>query len=193
LGPQGVKAKYVRVELRKIETIPGVPPNSYYDFVGQSPVNLWRSSEEYSLLHSVRTIVTALFLSLSYFLLSLLSKTFLSIFGYPSPSPQLSRLKTVVRSISRPFRASPDLWRFQAGIKYELVGQVCIRSKSYVSPLMSLARIGTYTFPDTVDSSDATSQSFFLPLPQSSSTSTNFIPLGRSFSNMNHAISPKMP
>ncbi|KAF8479429.1 hypothetical protein F5888DRAFT_1642445, partial [Russula emetica] len=52
LGPQGVKAKYVRVELRKIETIPGVPPNSYYDFVGQSPVNLWRSSEEYSMLHS---------------------------------------------------------------------------------------------------------------------------------------------
>lgn len=62
LGPQGVKAKYVRVELRKIETIPGVPPNSYYDFVGQSPVNLWRSSEEYSMLHSVRRIMTFFFL-----------------------------------------------------------------------------------------------------------------------------------
>ena len=61
LGPQGVKAKYVRVELRKIETIPGLPPNSYYDFVGQSPVNLWRSSEEYSMLHSVRPIITAFF------------------------------------------------------------------------------------------------------------------------------------
>jgi hypothetical protein len=192
LGPQGVKAKYVRVELRKIETIPGVPPNSYYDFVGQSPVNLWRSSEEYSMLHSVRRIMTPLF---SPYLTSRFhfSKTFLSTFGYPSPFPRLSRLKTVVRSISRPFRASPDLWRFQAGIKYELVGQVCIRSKSYVSRLMSLARIGTYTFPDTVDSSDATNLSFSLPLLQSSSTSTNFIPLGRSFSNMNHAISPKTP
>ncbi len=60
MGPQGVKAKYVRVELRKIETIPGVPPNSYYDFVGQSPVNLWRSSEEYSMLHSVRPKMTTL-------------------------------------------------------------------------------------------------------------------------------------
>jgi hypothetical protein len=60
LGPQGVKAKYVRVELRKIETIPGLPPNSYYDFVGQSPVNLWRSSEEYSMLHSVRLFIAVL-------------------------------------------------------------------------------------------------------------------------------------
>jgi hypothetical protein len=63
LGPQGVKAKYVRVELRKIETIPGLPPNSYYDFVGQSPVNLWRSSEEYSMLHSVRLLMLARFSS----------------------------------------------------------------------------------------------------------------------------------
>lgn len=60
MGPQGVKAKYVRVELRKIETIPGLPPNSYYDFVGQSPVNLWRSSEEYSMLHSVRSLMITL-------------------------------------------------------------------------------------------------------------------------------------
>ena len=65
LGPQGVKAKYVRVELRKIESIPGLPPNSYYDFVGQSPVNLWRSSEEYSMLQSVRPPHESSFLSLS--------------------------------------------------------------------------------------------------------------------------------
>src|SRR6266852_3783469 len=131
--------------------------------------------------HSVRPIMTALF--------TLFSKTFLSIFG-PSQFPQLSRLKMVVCFISQPFRTSPDIWRFQVGIKYELVGQVCIRSKSYVSPLMSLAGIGTYTFPDTVDSSDAISQSSTLPLPKLSSTSANFITLGRSFSNMNHANSP---
>ena len=60
MGPQGVKAKYVRVELRKIECLPGLPPNSYYDFVGQSPVNLWQSSEEYSILYSVCPLITAL-------------------------------------------------------------------------------------------------------------------------------------
>jgi len=56
MGPQGVKAKYVRIELRKVETLPGGGvQNAFYDYVGQSPVNLWQSSEEYSLLNSVRT------------------------------------------------------------------------------------------------------------------------------------------
>jgi hypothetical protein len=61
LGPQGVKAKYVRVELRKIESLPGVPPNSYYDFVGQSPVNLWQSSEEYMHAPQRGPVMTTLF------------------------------------------------------------------------------------------------------------------------------------
>ncbi|KAH9066427.1 hypothetical protein EDB87DRAFT_1679163 [Lactarius vividus] len=40
MGPQGVKVKYVRVELRKIETLPGGAQNSFYDFVGQSHQSL---------------------------------------------------------------------------------------------------------------------------------------------------------
>ncbi|KAH7909217.1 hypothetical protein BJ138DRAFT_1115170 [Hygrophoropsis aurantiaca] len=53
VGPQGAKAKWVRVELKKIETLPGGgQTNSYFDFVGSSPVNLWQSSEEYGMLHS---------------------------------------------------------------------------------------------------------------------------------------------
>ncbi|KAG2106804.1 uncharacterized protein F5147DRAFT_224927 [Suillus discolor] len=53
VGPQGVKAKWVRVELKKIETLPGGgQTNSYFDFVGSSPINLWQSSEEYGLLQS---------------------------------------------------------------------------------------------------------------------------------------------
>ncbi|KAG2063406.1 hypothetical protein BDR04DRAFT_1111421 [Suillus decipiens] len=53
VGPQGVKAKWVRVELKKIETLPGGgQTNSYFDFVGSSPLNLWESNEEYDLLHS---------------------------------------------------------------------------------------------------------------------------------------------
>ncbi|THH31104.1 hypothetical protein EUX98_g3066 [Antrodiella citrinella] len=53
VGPQGVKAKWVRIELRKIETLPGGGlTNTFFDFVGQSPISLWQSGEEYSTLSS---------------------------------------------------------------------------------------------------------------------------------------------
>ncbi|KIK68055.1 hypothetical protein GYMLUDRAFT_92710 [Collybiopsis luxurians FD-317 M1] len=52
-GPQGVKAKWVRVELRKVETLPGGGlQNTFYDFVGPSPVTLWTASDEYGVLRS---------------------------------------------------------------------------------------------------------------------------------------------
>nr|GAT61257.1 predicted protein [Mycena chlorophos] len=52
-GPQGAKAKWVRIELRKVETLPGGGViNTFHDFVGPSPVNLWTSSDEYGLLRS---------------------------------------------------------------------------------------------------------------------------------------------
>ncbi|KAF5344155.1 hypothetical protein D9758_008883 [Tetrapyrgos nigripes] len=52
-GAQGVKAKWVRVELRKVETLPGGgTTNTFYDFVGPSPVTLWTSSDEYAVLRS---------------------------------------------------------------------------------------------------------------------------------------------
>lgn len=51
---QGVKAKWVRIELRKVETLPGGGPgNTFYDFVGPSPINLWTASDEYGLLRTV--------------------------------------------------------------------------------------------------------------------------------------------
>ena len=55
----GVKAKWVRIELRKVETLPGGgEANTYYDFVGPSPVNLWSTSDEYSLLRSVSFLIS---------------------------------------------------------------------------------------------------------------------------------------
>ena len=50
-----MKAKWVRIELRKIETLPGGGvANTFFDFVGQSPINLWQSpTDEYSTLHTV--------------------------------------------------------------------------------------------------------------------------------------------
>jgi len=51
---QGVKAKWLRIELRKVETLPaGGMLSTFYDFVGPSPVNLWTSSDEYDLLKTV--------------------------------------------------------------------------------------------------------------------------------------------
>ncbi|TFK46684.1 hypothetical protein OE88DRAFT_1739297 [Heliocybe sulcata] len=53
VGPQGIKAKWVRIELRKVETLPGGGTlSTYYDFVGQSPINLWQSSDDYGTLHT---------------------------------------------------------------------------------------------------------------------------------------------
>ncbi|KAI1794712.1 hypothetical protein LXA43DRAFT_119499 [Ganoderma leucocontextum] len=54
VGQQGVKAKWVRIELRKVETLPGGGvANTFFDFVGQSPINLWQSpNDEYSTLHT---------------------------------------------------------------------------------------------------------------------------------------------
>lgn len=61
MGTQGVKAKYVRIELRKIETLPGGGTQStFFDYVGQSPINLWQSSEEFSTLQSVSAPVLLL-------------------------------------------------------------------------------------------------------------------------------------
>ncbi|KAF9462710.1 hypothetical protein BDZ94DRAFT_1290119 [Collybia nuda] len=52
-GQQGVKAKWVRIELRKVETLPGGgSANIYSDYVGPSPVNLWTSSDEYGILRT---------------------------------------------------------------------------------------------------------------------------------------------
>lgn len=58
VGPQGSKAKWVRVELRKVETLPGGgQANTFFDFVGPSPVNLWtpppENEEEYAPLMTV--------------------------------------------------------------------------------------------------------------------------------------------
>ncbi|KAG5726718.1 hypothetical protein E4T56_gene8985 [Termitomyces sp. T112] len=51
-GPQGAKTKWVRIELRKVETLPGGGgSNTFYDSVG-SPINLWQSSDEFGVLRT---------------------------------------------------------------------------------------------------------------------------------------------
>ncbi|THH12937.1 hypothetical protein EW146_g7230 [Bondarzewia mesenterica] len=92
LGPQGVKAKYVRIELRKVETLPGGgQQNTFVDFVGQSPINLWQSSDEFSTLHT----------------------------------------QDIPFYIRIPESIAPSLALEKgAGVRYELVGQVCVQGKT---------------------------------------------------------------
>ncbi|KAI0043385.1 hypothetical protein FA95DRAFT_1563354 [Auriscalpium vulgare] len=91
MGPSGVKAKYVRIELRKIETLPGGQQNAFYDYVGQSPINLWQSSEEYGVLTT----------------------------------------QDIPFYIRIPESIPPSLALEKgAGVRYELVGQVCIQGKT---------------------------------------------------------------
>jgi hypothetical protein len=89
----------------------------------------------------------------------------------------------------------PDFAFSQAGIKYELMGQVYVQSKTCV-PLYSLslcshARV-LFSFR-IVTSFEATSQPSSLPLLPSLSTSMSSTPLGLSSSSMKHVISPRMP
>jgi hypothetical protein len=56
VGAQGVKAKWVRVELRKVETLPGGgQANTFFDFIGPSPINIWAADdrEEWKELQTV--------------------------------------------------------------------------------------------------------------------------------------------
>jgi hypothetical protein len=52
VNQQGVKAKWVRIELRKVEVLPGGGQvGTFSDFVGPSPVSLWTAKEgDYDIL-----------------------------------------------------------------------------------------------------------------------------------------------
>ncbi|VDC02458.1 unnamed protein product [Peniophora sp. CBMAI 1063] len=100
LGPAGAKAKYVRVELRKIETLPAPPPNSFYSIVGsENPAVLWQASEEWGVLQS-------------------------------QDIPFTIRIPEAI-----PLSLSLEK---NAGIKYKLVGQVCIQGKACVPHFLHL-------------------------------------------------------
>ncbi|KAG8901483.1 hypothetical protein FRB99_005287 [Tulasnella sp. 403] len=52
-GGNGIKAKWVKVELRKIETLPGGgAANTYPEFIGESPVALWQAKDEWDELRA---------------------------------------------------------------------------------------------------------------------------------------------
>ncbi|KAF9651525.1 hypothetical protein BDM02DRAFT_3184525 [Thelephora ganbajun] len=107
-GQQGVKAKWVRIELRKVEVLPGGgQAGTFFDYVGQSPVNLWTGPDgEYGIL---RPISRSIFVSPNRYLQQLLSR---KEAGSDSKSHRIQLLIIIT-----------------AGIKYELIAMVCIKGK----------------------------------------------------------------
>lgn len=66
--PSGVKAQWVRIELRKVETLPGGgDTNKFYDYVGPSPVTLWTAPDEYNILRTVSPTFNSTHLFLAMF------------------------------------------------------------------------------------------------------------------------------
>ncbi|KAG9035208.1 hypothetical protein FS837_001996 [Tulasnella sp. UAMH 9824] len=53
LGTSPVKAQWVKIELRKLETLPdGGQANTYIDLVGDSPITLWQAKNEWDEIRS---------------------------------------------------------------------------------------------------------------------------------------------
>ncbi len=92
----GVKAQWVRIELRKVETLPGGgDANKFYDYVGPSPVTLWTAPDEYNILRTVSFQTGSL---LIYVVVdkAFNSKTFLSQYEYQNQYRPLSPLRIAV-------------------------------------------------------------------------------------------------
>ncbi|KAG9047500.1 hypothetical protein FS837_002146 [Tulasnella sp. UAMH 9824] len=52
-GDDSVKARWVKIELRKVETLPGGGrSNTYIDVVGESPITLWQAKNEWDEIQS---------------------------------------------------------------------------------------------------------------------------------------------
>ena len=111
----GVKAKWVRVELRKVETLPpGGEMNTHWDPIGPNPVNLWTSPDEYGVLRTVRDL---LFPSLSSLTLTCFTFTLTPQQDFPF-------------SIRIPESIHPSVeLDSRAQLTYELVASVCTKGK----------------------------------------------------------------
>lgn len=106
-----MKAKWIRVELRKVEILPS-QAGTFYDFVGQSPINVWQAKEEWATLENVRSIITK----------SCIASCFMPHLQQDFPF-----------NIRIPESIPPSLLLEKgSGIQYELVASVCIKGKKYV-------------------------------------------------------------
>jgi hypothetical protein len=57
-GKEGLRAKWVRVAMRKVEMLPGgLAPGNPPDLIGQGPQTLWTAKDDHELVVSVRGLV----------------------------------------------------------------------------------------------------------------------------------------
>ena len=115
-----------------MEILPGGGvPNTFYDFVGPSPVNLWSSPDEYSLLRSVSSFLCG---SSCLIRLGVSSKTFRSLYAFLSRYRPRSRwIVEVGDFLNFRFVLCQRDGYCIAGISYELVASVCTKGKRCVA------------------------------------------------------------
>lgn len=150
---QVTKARWVRVELLKIESLPGGGnQNTYSDHVGSSPVKIWAAEGEWDVLGSVSATSRDAFFCVSLFF----SKISHSPYEFPNQFRRASNLTREVREFEDYFPRTPA-HNHSAGIRYVLTATLCLRSKrcvmfaDHIYPLL--------IFITTVISSSGTSSS----------------------------------
>ena len=190
-GQQGVKAKWVRIELRKVEVLPGGgQAGTFFDYVGQSPINLWTGPDgEYGILRPVRPTLILFVSCLSPVSSTTLQQDFPFYIRIPESLPPTIALEKGGRSrlqISPHSVAYCNHSRYQVRVdchglhQGEKVCNFSFTSQSHAHP----------GFPE--GSFDVTSPPSFRPPLKSSSTSTSFTRRGPSIPNQRLVMSFKM-
>ena len=137
---QVTKARWVRVELLKIESLPGGGnQNTYSDHVGSSPVKIWAAEGEWDVLGSVSATSRDAFFCVSLFF----SKISHSPYEFPNQFRRASNLTREVREFKDYFPRTPA-HNHSAGIRYVLTATLCLRSKRCVMfcrPYLSIAHL----------------------------------------------------
>lgn len=127
IAAEGVKAKWVRIELRKIETLPGGGvANTFFDFVGQSPINVWQAREEYGVLHAVSGADS--FVDCQFECRHCVTARFPLLYSHPGVDSSQYFLGER-RYVESPTPHGEHAYNSVAGIKYELIASVCIKGK----------------------------------------------------------------
>jgi hypothetical protein len=159
---------------------PGGQANTFYDFIGNSPINLWQSEEDYGTLQTVSTRDVSTMLG---------PDSHLGRFPVPHSD---TRINTTQHQPRERWYVDTICFLFAltrtsaAGIKYELVATVCTKGKKCVI-LLSLTAF-TYLNRLTEVFCVKRNPSLLLLHLRSPSTSTNCTRLGRSIANQSAEI-----
>ena len=118
----------MRIELRKVETLPGGGlQNTFFDFVGPSPINLWQSGDDYGNLTTVRPLHRISQDGSS--CCHAMQQDFPFSIRIPESIPPTITLEKGGKSCCYTSDMLLRTKRPIAGIKYELIATVCVKEK----------------------------------------------------------------